>query len=360
MLAPRMLDTQARSDTHPPGRHRPHRRWGVWLGLAFLLIAGSTVALGAGYYAWCGRASGPKTPVSFTVHEGASGGQVVDALHDKGVIRCALVSRWLLRKTGKQDRIRAGTYRLTTNMTPEAAFEVLTTPPPEIPTVRLTIPEGYRLTQIAARVHEVLGIPDRRFLKATEGSHWSLPPYLPRDAASLEGFLFPNTYEFARKGTTADEVIRRLLDDFRTEASSLPWGHAETLGVSDYEVVVIASMIEKEARLEKDRPLISAVIYNRLANGMSLGIDATLQYVDPDPSNGLTESDLHIQSPYNTRLSPGLPPTPIASPGMASLQAALDPAHVDYLYYVLCGADGHHVFSDTLAQHEANVARCLG
>jgi len=124
--------------------------------------------------------------------------------------------------------------------------------------------------------------------------------------------------------------------------------------------VTIASMIEREARVPEDRPLIAAVIYNRLDRDMSLGIDATVQYIDPDPANGLTTSDFLIESPYNTRLHPGLPPTPIASPGLASLQAALDPATVGYLYFVLCGADGHHVFSTTNHQFEKDKARCLG
>ncbi len=119
-------------------------------------------------------------------------------------------------------------------------------------------------------------------------------------------------------------------------------------------------MIEKEYGVEADGPLISGVIHNRLRLGMTLGIDATLQYVDPDPSNGLTESDFHIDSPYNTRIHTGLPPTPIANPGRASLEAALNPAHVDYRYYVLCGADGHHAFSTSYDQFLRDKARCLG
>ena len=355
-----MVSTQpAQQQAERSERHR-RRRWGIPIAIALLLVVGSAAVAGVRYYDWCQGASGPKTPLTFRVPHGASGGDVVDVLHERGVLRCGLVSEWLLRKSGEADAIRAGTYHLTTNMTPDAVFAALTRPPPSVPTVRLTIPEGYRLTQIAARVQDVLGIPAARFMRALRATDWSLPPYLPKDASSVEGFLFPNTYEFAKHGTTADDVIRRLLDDFGTEARSLPWVNAMTLGVSDYDVVIIASMIEKEARLEKDRPLISAVIYNRLKAGMNLGIDATLLYVLPPRPDGLLESDLNVQSPYNTRLYPGLPPTPIASPGLPSLQAALNPAHVDYLYYVLCGADGHHVFSDTYAKFLADKARCLG
>src|SRR6266511_2538978 len=192
-----------------------------------------------------------------------------------------------------------------------------------------------------------------------ERGHRSLPPYLPA-GKSLEGFLFPQTYEFLAQGTSPGEVIDRLLQQFSTEADSLPWHNTEGLGVSPYEVVIIASMIERESRVPEDRPLIAAVIYNRLARGMALEIDATVAYIDPDPANGLTVSDFQIRSPYNTRLHSGLPPTPIASPGLASLQAALDPAKVGYLYYVLCGTDGHHVFSASYDRFLKDKARCLG
>jgi UPF0755 protein len=269
------------------------------------------------------------------------------------------VSRWLLARSGRADEVRAGIYELTTNMTPSEAFAVITEPPPAAPTVRLTIPEGYRLTQIADRVHEVIGIPADRFLDAAGRSRKSLPPYLPK-GKPLEGFLFPQTYEFLAHGTSPNDVIDRLLQEFGTEVASLPWQNADRLGVTPYQVVTVASMIEREAKVPRDRPLIAAVIYNRLDLGMSLGIDATVEYIDPDPENGLTASDFLIHSPYNTRLHPGLPPTPIASPGLASLQAALDPAGVGYLYYVLCGADGHHVFSTSNAQFEKDKARCLG
>ena len=236
---------------------------------------------------------------------------------------------------------------------------ILSTPPPAVPTIRLTIPEGYRLTQIADRVHEELGIDPDRFVALAQSKDWSLEPYLPAGQGT-EGFLFPETYRFSKTDTTAKDVIQRLLDQFGTEADGLDWGKAKGLGVSDYQIVVIASMIEREAAVASDRAKIAAVIYNRLAAGMPLGIDATIGYIDPDPSNGLTASDFEIDSPYNTRLHTGLPPTPIASPGIASLRAALAPAHVAYLYYVLCGADGAHRFSVSYQQFLSDKAECLG
>lgn len=360
MLWARMSATAAQALTEE--RIRRHRRrrppWPAFASFALLLVIVGGAVASVRYYGWCRGASGPRTPVEITVAEGASGAEVVAQLHEAGVLRCGTVSRWLLRRSGLEDRILPGTYQLTTNMVPEEAFRVLTEPPPPAPTVRLTIPEGYRLTQIAERVHEALGIPERRFLAEANSGRWSLPPYLPKGTSTPEGFLFPETYEFLAHGTTARDVIRRLLEQFGTEAGSLPFDRARTLGLSPYEVVIVASMIEEEAKLERERPLIAGVIYNRLRAGMPLGIDATLLYDDPTPDGQLSESDLAADTPYNTRLHVGLPPTPISSPGRASLEAALNPAETDYLYYVLCGADGHHAFGVTLADHERNRARC--
>jgi UPF0755 protein len=358
MLPIRMQDAPPKDDLDR-ARHGAPRKRNRALGVSMVVILG-LAGLGIAatrYYGWCSEASGPQQPVTFRVAKGASGAEVVDDLHEKGVVRCGLVSEWLLRRSGLQDEFRAGTFDLTTNMTPDAAFAALTEAPDPVPTVRLTIPEGYRLTQIADRVQEALSIPTGAFLKATQSKDHALPPYLPEDASSIEGFLFPETY-FVREDATADSIVKRLLDQFGTEAESLPWENAQALGVTSYEVVTIASMIEKEAALDRERPIIAGVIYNRLKADMILGIDATLLYDDPTPDGQLSFSDLEHDSPYNTRLNPGLPPTPIASPGRASLEAALNPADTPYFYYVLCGEDGHHAFAVNAAGHEANRISC--
>ena len=360
MLGPRMPESEpTKPSIEPRRRSRGRSHAGFLVFLALLLVAGTLVVVAGRYYVWCEGASGPQTPVQFVVPEGASGSQVADALHEAGVLRCGMVSRWLLRRSDMADDIRAGTYALTTNMMPEDAFAAIGNTKPLDMTARFTIPEGYRLTQIAERAEEELGIPAPAFLRQAEDGGYSLPPYLPK-RNPVEGFLFPQTYRFLKDGTTANDVIERMLEEFRTATVRLPWQNAERLGVTPYEIVTIASMIEREARVERDRSLIAAVIYNRLRLGMLLQVDPTVGYIDPNPDNGVTNSDYAIRSPYNTYLYPGLPPTPIASPGLPSLRAALNPAHVDYLYYVLCGADGHHAFSVTFAQHERNIARCLG
>jgi UPF0755 protein len=343
--------------TGPNGKHRRGKRRGLRLFLVLVLLLLAVGTAGFTYYRWCQGSSGEKAPVTLTIPRGASGSDVVSMLHDRSVIRCGFVSRLVLKR--REGTIQAGTYNVTTNMTLDEALDTLERGPVAPPSVRLTIPEGWRLTQIAARVQDVLHVPADQFLQLANSGQYSLPPYLPVGTKSLEGFLFPNTYRFPVHAIAGD-VIRRLLDEFKDVARSLPWAKADRLGVSDYEVVTIASMIEREARVEGDRGKIAAVIYNRLKLGMALGIDATLQYVDPDPSDGLTDSDLAIDSPYNTRLHTGLPPTAIASPGRASLRAALEPANVDYLYYVLCGADGHHAFTRTYDEFLRLKAQCLG
>lgn len=355
-----MQDTAPHGTGVPAGRHRSarRRRWGLSILLLVIVLIAAAGVAAARYYDWCRGASGPREPLTFAVERGTSGAEIVDRLHERGVLRCGLVSRWQLRGSTLEDELRTGSFELTTNMTLDQVLDVLTTPPEQVPTVRLTIPEGYRLTQIAERVREELGISSEQFNRAVERGNWSLPPYLSDDAQSIEGFLFPETYEFRARGTTADEVIDRLIDQFGIVAEDLPWENADALGVTPYEVVTIASMIEEEARLAEERPVIAGVIYNRLETGMVLGIDATLLYDDPTPDGQLSFSDLEYDSPYNTRINGGLPPTPISSPGLASLQAALEPAETEFFYYVLCGADGHHEFAVTNAEHEQNRVRC--
>ncbi len=330
----------------------------IALLVVLALVAGGVVAV-LRYYEGCKEPpAGPARGVEFTVAVGATGEQVAEALHAEGLVACGgFVGTALFKSTGKVEEVLAGSYTLTTGMTLDRILDVLTTPPLEVPTVRLTIPPGFRLTEIAERVEDVMGIPAKRFLTRANSGDFEVPGYLPK-GESLEGFLFPETYRVPEASTT-DEVIQILLDQFALEANTLPWGNANDLDLSRYEIVVVASMIEEEAAVDKDRPLIAGVIYNRLRDGITLGIDATLLYDDPTPESGLTTADLAFDSPYNTRLNEGLPPTPIASPYLWSLERALEPADTTFYYYVLCSKDGHHRFAETLAEHNHNVDVCL-
>lgn len=353
-----MVEAPPLTPETPPEQRSPRRR-ALAVLLALFLVLGSVAVALVTYVRWCEGASGPQERVTVTIPEGASAQEAVTLLHREGVIRCDAVSRLTVRGKEGAEGILAGPHQLTTNMTLGAALEALSTPPPEAPTVTVTIPEGYRLTQIAERVAE-LGVPAKRFLALAESGRFALPPYLPKGTPTTEGFLFPKTYEFLEDEVDARTVIRTMLQQFRDEVADLPWKRAERLGLSPYEVVIVASMIEEEAKVAAERPLISAVIHNRLRDGMVLGIDATLQYVDPNPEDGLTATDLRIDSPYNTRRYAGLPPTPIASPRRAAILAALEPADSDARYYVLCGDDGSHRFSTTYGAFLRDKAECLG
>ncbi len=351
--------SQSRSERLKPDHERSGRRAIAVLLVAFLVVAGAVVAA-TSYYRRCGGAAGPQTPVRITIRQGSSGDDVVALLAREGVIRCGgIVGRLLMQNTGQASAIRAGSYDLTTNMTLGDVMSIVTAPPVPIPYVNLTVIPGHRLTQIAEAVARDLGISEKVFLRAAESGDFSLPPYLPAGKPSVEGFLWPETYRVVKKDATAPTVIQKLLDQFATDTAGIPWENAGALGVSEYEIVVIASIIEKEVVASADRELVAAVIYNRLKIGMSLGMDTTVAYIDPDPSNGLTVSDFAIDSPYNTRLNPGLPPTPITSPGLESLQAALQPAKVDYLYFVQCPGEARSRFSTSYDDFLSDKG-CLG
>jgi UPF0755 protein len=353
--------TPSRAARHDDLKDRPRRTSLIVVFLLFLMLVGGG-AVAANHYRQCKTApEGSAKKVTISVEAGASAGVVVEDLTKAGLMRCGgFVGNLLMRGTGKAQQIRAGTYVLTRGMSLDEIVTVMTTPPPKVATVNVLVPPGYRVSQTAERFHDTLGISTQSFTSEAESGTYVLEPYLPEGSSTVEGFLFPETYRFAKKGATAHSVIGTLLDQFQQEVEDLPWANATDLGVAPYEIVTIASMIEEEAKVDGDRAKIAAVIYNRLEAGMTLGIDATVGYIDPDPSDGLTDADLAIDSPYNTRLNPGLPPTPISSPGLESIRAALEPADVGYLYYVACGSDGTHRFSTDYARFLADKATCLG
>ena len=217
--------------------------------------------------------------------------------------------------------------------------------PATLKTEDVTIPEGYTRSQIAdvAKDAGLSGDYEKATAKAPKGFDIAKTG-APKDA-SLEGFLFPATYEL-EKGASVDDLVKDQLSAFDQNISQVDLKAAKQKNLTIYDVVTIASMIEREVQVPKERPLVAAVIYNRLAQGIPLGIDATLRYDLDNFDKPLTESDLQTDSPYNTRLVTGLPPTPIANPGLDSLKAAADPANVDYLYYVVKpGTCGEHFFT---------------
>jgi len=190
-----------------------------------------------------------------------------------------------------------------------------------------------------------VGIPREEFLRVAGSGNFACSYIPPEIRGNLEGFLFPKTYDLP-PDSDAQGVIETLLRQFEAEAAQLDWSRTEALSITPYQAVIVASLVEREAMRDDERPLVAAVIYNRLRKDMFLQIDATVQYALPAWKAVLTYEDLKTPSPYNTYLHKGLPPAPICSPGLASLRATLEPADVDYLYYVATGDGGHFFTSD--------------
>jgi cell division protein YceG involved in septum cleavage len=232
-------------------------------------------------------------------------------------------------------------------------------PPPApvvIKTITVTIPEGETRAQVA-EVTKREGLRGS-YEKASVHSKYLKPAkYGGKDATDLEGFLFPDTFEL-EKHAPASDLVQLQLEDFKRRIAGVNMSYARSKNLTTYDVLTIASMVEEEAGVESQRKLVAAVIYNRLHEGMPLGIDATTRFATGNYTKPLTESELAVDSPYNTRTNAGLPPGPIDNPGLASIEAAAHPAKVDYLFYVAePGACNKLAFAKTEAEFEEDVAR---
>jgi UPF0755 protein len=343
----------------PRQRGLPRSRRGArrLIPLLFLLVA---VIVGwFAYRIWQpGHDDGDaKRPIAVVIARGATAGEIADELADQGVVDSAFFFNIRSRLSGQRADLKAGRFTLQRDMSYAAALDALTQNPTAAPTVKVTIPEGRSIGETAAIVRQT---PlSGSYLKAARRNPREVKGFksygVPRGTHSLEGFLFPATYELKRKSTARDLTTQQLAT-FRRTFDGLDRKAAHRKNLTDYDVLIIASMIEREAQVAKDRRLISAVIYNRLQQHIPLGIDATLRYILDNWSRPLKQSELQKDSAFNTRLRQGLPPTPIGSPGLASIQAALHPAKVNYLFYVVkpCG-DGAHAFSSTDAQFTKDV-----
>jgi len=228
--------------------------------------------------------------------------------------------------------------------------------PVVVRTITVTIPEGYTRAQ-TAEIAKQEGLKGS-YEKASVSSKYLDPArYGGKNAKDLEGFLFPDTFELEKHATAAN-LIQLQLEDLKRRIAGVDMAYARSKNLTVYDVVTIASMIEREAGVASQRELVAAVIYNRLHEGMPLGIDATTRFATGNYTRPLTESELAVDSPYNTRTHAGLPPGPINSPGLASIEAAARPAKVDYLYYVAePGACNELAFSSTEAEFNADVER---
>ena len=355
--------------------HSPRRRrilkWLVFT-LGALAIAGILAggAVGWWYIRQVNPSGDPAASVNFTVNPIDTLDSVSQRLQEAGVITNARVFRYYVKSKGGLV-LTPGYYELRPRDHMGNLMRVLNTPPAAT-YKRVTFPEGFTIAQMGKRVQRDLPpMTEDGFLAAAKSPelHSSLQP---AGSTSLEGLLFPDTYKVAGNESEA-QVIQRMINLMERVGRQVNIEQgARALDISPYEVLIVASMIEREAKFDVDRPKIARVIYNRLALGMPLQIDATLYYGQPadTPFSTLKATD----TPYNTYLHTGLPPTPIANPGRASIEAALNPApplsvgdplcrdlpsgaECRLLYYVVSDADGHHVFAATIEQHDANVQR---
>ena len=346
----------SRTKTHLATTPRRVRRSASLLVL--LLFAALTVAAGVLYtIELLGPVSGnPKAPtVLVTIPPGKSARQIGEILARKHLIRSPLSFVFASRLDHLSGEMHAGRYALSPAMPPRQIAALMALG--ETASNVVTVPEGFTVRQIARRLANAGLVNEMQFLTlaTTQGKSFSVAGWTPPNA-SLEGYLFPDTYTLP-KGATPREIISQMLQNFHARvvvpdgklAARAPGGLPGT--------ITLASLVEREAEVGSDRPLIAAVYRNRLALGMRLQCDATVQYALPQHKTRLFYADLRVDSPYNTYTHAGLPPTPIACPGLPSINAALHPANVDYLYYV-AGPDGkHHVFSRTLAGQNAAIAR---
>ncbi|MFM7262558.1 MAG: endolytic transglycosylase MltG [Acidimicrobiales bacterium] len=311
---------------------------------------------------------GSRAAVTFTVNDGDTLGSVAARLDDAGIIENRTLFRWYARTRGGI-ALLPGYYALRPGDSAGNIVDALSTPPDQT-FVKVTFPEGYTVAQMAGRlVEKVTYMTSGDF--TTAASDGSIPSTLaPEGAASLEGLLFPDTYQVSGDDTEARVVGRLAQMMERVARQERLVAGARLLGLSPYKVLTVASMVEKEAKTDVDRPKIARVIYNRLARGMKLEIDATLLY-GADPSASFADLKA-ADGPYNSYTRKGLPPTPIANPGRASIKAALAPAppptvddeacrglpkgtKCEYLYYVLSDEEGGHTFATTYEQHLANI-----
>lgn len=292
--------------------------------------------------------------VAVTIPRGATLGEVAALLERRGVVADAGFFELRARLAGLGSRIEAGTYRLRRDMSYGAAIAVLSKGAAEH-VLRITIPEGLSRREIARLVQ---GRLRGDYLAASRASPLLDPrSYGAPAGAGLEGFLYPATYDL-RPSASAEELVARQLRAFERAFAGIDLSYARSKNLTPYDVLIIASMVEREARLARERPLIASVIYNRLRAGMPLGIDATLRYALDNWTRPLRLSELRSPSPYNTRLRVGLPPGPIGNPGLASLRAAANPARTSFLYYVVKpGSCGEHAFSADARQFARDVAR---
>jgi len=311
--------------------------------LSFLLLL--ALIASAAVYVILYRPFGPSSETFVDIPTGTSTVAIGDLLQHNGVLRSAYALDLL--HAANPGTLKAGEYRFDHPTTPAEVYSRLVKG--DVFTLTLSVPEGFNIFDIAAAVQST-GLGSAQTFLAAEQQHTELIALYSPHARSLEGFLFPDTYHFSRHATPL-QILTTMTHRFRTTAVSL------NLSGDIAETVTMASLVEKEVSQDAERPLVAGVFTNRLAQGIPLATDPTIIYaalLDNRYRGAIYASDLKAPSPYNTYLHTGLPPGPIANPGLAALRAAISPAHTDYLYFV-ADAQGHSRFATTLKEHSQNV-----
>lgn len=291
------------------------------------------------------------------VSQGMDTGSIGEMLEREGLIRSAKHFRWLSRLLGTDKKLQAGEYLLSTDLTLPAVLHQLQHG--KVRSVRVAVPEGLHLRQIADLLEQEQLVDRERFLTVARNEElvYGTNPPIDKPVASLEGYLFPDTY-LLTPSMTEEQIVRIMVDRFVEVALPLLQSQPAPLGLSLHEVVTLASIVEKEALYRHEHPTIASVFLNRLKINMPLQADPTVAYLFDEHRPRLLFADLEVASPYNTYRNRGLPPGPIASPGLSALQAVLEPEETEWLYFVARG-DGTHVFTRTFNEHvrEANRIR---
>lgn len=337
----------------------PTDRTTLWMSM----VLGVLVVMGVGAYgaySWLQSMLQPVVPNSteqivLQIPQGSSTGQVANLLYQKHLIKQVQVFKGLARYHKLDGQLKAGEYILSPGWTPAQIIATLTSG--KVTQYTFTVPEGYTLKQIAELLEQKGYVKKADFLQqAAQGDfNFEFVKALPKTPDRLEGYLFPDTYHI-EKGASSADIINVMLKRFSQEITPEFISRAQAQGLSVPQAVTLASIVEREAARDSERPKVAAVFFNRLKQNMKLESCATVQYALGEHKERLLYKDLAIDSPYNTYKYRGLPIGPIASPGRASLQAVINPAPVDYLFFVV-SVDGEHAFSKTLEEHNKNKAK---
>jgi uncharacterized YceG family protein len=332
------------------GNFRRRRFAALALALVGILAVWFLVAF---FQPFSGDGAGDE-PVTVEIPEGASAGQIADILDQAGVVSSGRLFEWRLKLAGKSDEIQADTYSLASGMSYGAAIDALTSPAGPGGPITVSIPEGYDRRQIADLVLPE-GVSSDEYLQLTERAPKSFnTKRYGATGDSLEGFLFPATYELPQNRTQrVPSLVDQQLEAFEDNIARVDMSYAKKKNLTVYDVLIIASMVDKEVLVPSERDDVAAVIYNRLSQGIPLGIDATTRFETGNYDEQITQAELDADTPFNTRLNSGLTPTPIGNPGLAAIKAAARPANVDYIYFVVDpGTCGEHEFTASEAEFE--------